>query len=67
MINLMKKRDRWEAELGARKAQTEIFFNKFGYMKTAHEEYEKAYKIWLKENNIEPYKVKFPTPLEENS
>lgn len=67
MIKTMKKRDKWEDKLGALQEQSLLFFNKFGYAKDEYESHLKKYQIWCKDNNIEPFKVKFEQPLEKSS
>lgn len=66
MMAKMKKRDRWEDRIGALQEQSLIFFNKFGYAKDEHKKLLDKYQIWCKENDIEPYKIKFEKPLEES-
>lgn len=64
MIRVMKKRDKMEERLAALQEQSFIFFNKFGYAKAEYEANLKKYQIWCKDNQIEPFKIKFEKPLE---
>lgn len=66
MMRLMKKRDRWEDRLGAIEEQSRLYTNKMGFAKNELEIFTKKYQKWLKENDMQPYKVKFQTPLVEN-
>jgi hypothetical protein len=67
MIKTMVKRDKWEDKLAALQEQELLFFNKLGYAKNDYQTHLKKYQKWCKENNIEPFKVKFEQPLEESS
>lgn len=66
-MRLMKKRDRYEDKLGVLEEQSRLYLNKMGFAKNEYEVNLKKYQIWLKENEMQPYKVKFPKPLAENS
>jgi len=66
MISLMKKRDKWENNLGALKEQEQLFYNKMGFYKNEYKVRLQKYKEWLEEVKIEPYKIKFDEPPSVN-